>query len=50
MADSKKGKKANKPGRWNITDLLIGIFGLAAIVAVTYASFLAVKWASAKYF
>ncbi|MEE9436105.1 MAG: hypothetical protein V3V37_05430 [Candidatus Adiutricales bacterium] len=50
MADSNKGKKPKKPGRWTITDLLFGFFGLAAIVAVTYAAFLAVKWASAKYF
>lgn len=50
MADKDKGKKAKKPGRWTITDLLFGVFGLAAIVALTYAAFLAVKWATAKYF
>ena len=50
MEDSEKGKKAKRPGRWTITDLLFGIFGLAAIIAVTYAAFLSVKWATAKYF
>ncbi len=50
MADSNKGKKPKKPGRWTITDLLFGVVGLAAIAAVTYAAFLAVKWASDKYF
>ena len=50
MADKDKGKKVNRPGRWTVTDLLFGILGLAAIAAVTYAAFLAIKWVMANYF
>ena len=49
MADKNKGKKVKKPGRWTVTDLVFGILGLAAIVAVTYAAFLAIKWVMATY-
>jgi len=50
LADKKKGKKVNKPGRWTVTDLIFGILGLTAIAAVTYAAFLTIKWVIATYF
>ena len=50
MAESKKSHKMKKPGRWTILDLVFGVAGLAAIAAVTYAAFMAVKWATDRYF
>jgi hypothetical protein len=42
-------KKPKKPGRWGLRDLIFGLFGLAAIGAITLAAFLTVKWAIARY-
>ena len=48
--DEKKKKKGKRPGKWNVVDALVGILGLAAILALTAAAFLAAKWAIATYF
>lgn len=48
--EEKKKTKGKRPGRWNVIDLLIGILGLAAILALTATAFLAAKWAIATYF
>jgi len=45
----KTTQKPKRRGRWNLKDLVFGIFGLVAIGAVTLAAFLAVKWALARY-
>jgi len=50
LSEAQNEKKAKKPGRWNLVDALIGIFALAAIIAMTVAAFLAAKWIKTQYF
>ncbi|MBW2062342.1 MAG: hypothetical protein JRI95_12395 [Deltaproteobacteria bacterium] len=50
MSEAEKEKKPKKPGRWNLKDAIIGIFGLVAIIAMTVAAFLAARWVKDQYF
>ena len=48
--DNKKAhKKARKPGNWTPMDILLGIFGLAALIALAVAGFKLAKWVVATY-
>ncbi|MFH1139806.1 MAG: hypothetical protein V1816_27325 [Pseudomonadota bacterium] len=45
----KNKKKAKKPGDWTPMDILLGLFGLAALSALAAAGFKLAKWAVATY-
>lgn len=42
--ENKKKRKAKKPDQWSVSDILLGIFGLAALAALTIAGFKVAKW------
>ena len=47
--NKKKKHKTRKPGQWSVGDILMGIFGLAALLALTIAGFRVAKWVVATY-
>ena len=48
--EEKPKKKGRKPGQWTLPDVLLGLFGLAALIALTIAGFKAAKWVIDSYF
>ena len=49
-ADKQKKKSKKKPGQWSPQDVLLGLFGLAAIIALAMAGFKIAQWAWTTYF
>jgi hypothetical protein len=48
--EHKKKSKVSRPDEWKIRDVLMGIFGLAAIVALAIAGFKLAKWVKMSFF
>ena len=49
MEEEKKKHKTKKPGQWTIIDILMGIFGIVALFALSVAGFKVAKWVIATY-
>lgn len=47
--EKKKKNRTRKPGQWTIQDILLGLFGLAAIFALAVAGFKVAKWVMETY-
>ena len=45
----KKKKTSKKPGEWKPLDILLALFGLVALAALTVAGFKAAKWVVTNY-
>jgi len=45
-----KKKKKKKPSQWSVLDILLALFGLVAIGALTIGGFKVAKWVAATYF
>ncbi|MEW6265217.1 MAG: hypothetical protein AB1641_19235 [Thermodesulfobacteriota bacterium] len=42
--------KVRQPGKWPVLDVLLGLLGIAALIALAIAGFIAAKWVAANYF
>ena len=48
--EQKKKSQIKKPQQWSVQDVLLGLFGLAALAALAIAGFKFAKWAVAMFF
>jgi hypothetical protein len=49
MDNDKPKSRKKKPGQWSPLDILFGLFGIAAVIALTVAAFKVARWAIATY-
>ncbi len=49
MNEKQKSKKKKKPGQWGVLDILLGVLGLAAVLAIAIGGFKVAKWVIATY-